>query len=265
MTTQRTATCWLAALLFGYAAPAFSQPDIRGGWIADIDGVRHIYIFKVSDAAFTGTHCTRCDEYEDISIVRNGRIEGARLSFSLLSDGDGRWREQRFEGEIGAGEIRLRRAGADRSEPQRLVRVEPAAPAPAAAPAAAPPPPAPYVVPGPPEPQTLESMAGTWISGTGARAQILMLKVLDGQLVGLICGPCDSPVTMAPIEDGSVDGTRVEIFTVHEDNGRIAQYGRYRNDIVGTVAKHQLRIASHIDGKPGVNEAQMTFIGPLGD
>jgi hypothetical protein len=262
MATKKTASRWLVALLFGCAAPAFSQPDIRGGWVADVDGVRHIYIFKLSDDAFTGTHCTRCDEHADISIVRNGRVSGARLSFSLLSDRDGQWREQRFEGEIGDGEIRLRSAGAD-AAPQRLVRVAPALPA--AAPAAAAPPPPPYVAPGWPEPQTLESMAGTWISGTGARAQILMLKVLDGQLVGLICGPCDSPVTMAPIEDGSVDGTRVEFFTVHEDNGRIAQYGRYRNDIVGTVAKHQLRIDSHIDGRPGVNEAHMTFIGPIGD
>jgi hypothetical protein len=262
MAKNTTAICWLLALLLGYAAPAFSQPDIRGGWVADVDGVRHIYIFKVRDAAFTGTHCTRCDEREDISIVRNGRIAGARLSFSLLSDGDGQWREQRFEGEIGDGQLLLRRVGAEPA-PQRLVRVEPAAPAPTAAPAAAPPPPPPYVAPGPPEPQTLASMAGTWISGTGARAQVLMLKVLDGQLVGLICGPCDSPVTMAPIEDGSVDGTRVEIFTVHEDNGRIAKYGRYRNDIVGTVAKHQLRIDSHLDGMPGENEAHMTFIGPL--
>jgi hypothetical protein len=260
---MRTAICWLVALFFGYAAPAFSQPDIRGGWIADVEGVRHIYIFKVRDDAFTGTHCTRCDEREDLSIVRNGRISGARLAFSLLSDRDGQWREQRFEGEIGDGQIRLRRVGSDESAPQRLVRVEPAASAPAAAPAAAAPAPAPYVAPGPPEPQTLESMAGTWISGTGTRAQIAMLKVLDGQLVGLICGPCDSPVTMAPIEDGSVDGTRVQIFTVHEDNGRIAQYGRYRNDIVGTVAKHQLRIDSHLDGRPGENEAHMTFIGPL--
>jgi hypothetical protein len=264
MATNRTALRWLVAVLFVCAAPAFSQPDIRGGWIADVDGVRHIYIFKVRDDAFTGTHCTRCGEREDISIVRNGRISGARLSFSLLSDGDGQWREQRFEGEIGDGEIRLRRVGAE-SAPERLVRVEPAAPTLAAAPAAAAPPPAPYVAPGPPEPQTLELMAGTWISGTGARAQILMLKVLNGQLVGLICGPCDSPVTMAPIEDGSVDGTRVEFFTVHEDNGRIALYGRYRNDIVGTVAKHQLRIDSHLDGRPGENVAQMTFIGPIGN
>jgi len=264
MTRKRTAIRWLVALLLGFAAPAFSQPDIRGGWIADVDGMRHIYIFKVRDDAFTGTHCARCDEREDISVVRNGRISGARLSFSLLSDSDGQWREQRFEGDIGDGQIHLRRVGAE-SAPERLVRVEPAAPTPAAAPAAAAAPPAPYVAPGSPEPQTLESMAGTWISGTGARAQILMLKVLDGQLVGLICGPCDSPVTMAPIEDGSVDGTRVEIFTVHEDNGRIAQYGRYRNDIVGTVAKHQLRIDSHLDGRPGENEAHMTFIGPIGN
>jgi hypothetical protein len=262
MTRQRTAIRWLVALLFVCAAPAFSQPSVRGGWVADVGGVRHIYIFKVhDDDTFTGTHCTRCDEREDISIVRKGQISGARLSFSLLSDSSGEWREQRFEGDIGDGEILLRRVGAE-SAPQRLVRVQGAAPTPAAAPAAAPPP-APYVAPGPPEPLTLESMAGTWISGTGARAQILMLKVLDGQLVGLICGPCDSPVTMAPIEDGSVDGTRVEIFTVHEDNGRIALYGRYRNDIVGSVAKHQLRIDSHLDGRPGENEARMTFIGPI--
>jgi hypothetical protein len=263
MTTKTTAIRGLAALLFACAAPAFAQPDIRGGWVADVGGVRHTYIFKLRDDAFTGVRCTRCDERKDLSIVRNGRVVGAHLSFSLLSDSDGRWREQRFEGDIGDGEIRLHRVGA-KSEPQRLVRVAPPA-AVAAAPAAAAPPPAPYVAPGPPEPQTLASVAGTWISGTGARAQVAMLKVLDGQLVGLICGPCDSPVTMAPIEQGSVDGTRVEFFTVHEDNGRIALYGRYRNDIVGTVAKHQLRIDSHLDGKPGENEAHMTFIGPIGD
>jgi hypothetical protein len=222
MTIRTIASRWLVALLLGCAAPAFAQPDIRGGWIADVDGVRHIYIFKLSGDAFTGTQCTRCDEREDISIVRNGRVSGARLSFSLLSDRDGQWREQRFEGEIGDGEIRLRRAGGE-AAPQRLVRVAAVAPAPAAVPAAAAAPPPPYVAPGSPEPQTLESMSGTWISGTGARAQILMLKALDGQLVGLICGPCDSPVTMAPIEDGSVDGTRVEFFTVHEDNGRTAR------------------------------------------
>lgn len=262
MANLRTAIRGLLALLVLYAAPAFSQPSITGGWIADSDGARHIYIFKVRDNAFTGTHCTRCDDRADISIVRNGRIAGTRLSFTLLSsEREGEWREQRFEGEIGDGQILLRREGAA-AAPQKLVRVAPAAAAPANPPAAAPPP-APYVAPGPPEPQTLASMAGTWISGTGARAQVAMLKVLDGQLVGLICGPCDSPVTMAPIEDGSVDGTRVEIFTVHEDNGRIAKYGLYRNDIVGTVAKHQLRIDSHLDGRPGENEAHMTFIGPI--
>ena len=262
MTSTRAMIRGLIALAALCAAPALAQPNIRGGWIADSGGVRHIYIFKVRDDTFTGTHCTRCDEHEDIAIVRDGRISGARLSFSLLSDRDGEWREQRFEGEIGDGAISLHRVGFA-SEQQKLVRAASAdsVAAPANAPAAAPPPP--YVAPGPPEPQTLASMAGTWISGTGARAQVAMLKVLDGQLVGLICGPCDSPVTMAPIEEGSVDGTRVEIFTVHEDNGRIAKYGPYRNDIVGTVARHQLRIDSHLDGRPGENEAHMTFIGPI--
>ena len=264
MTRTTTLVRWLAyALACSAASAAWAQTNIRGGWVADVDGVRHIYIFKVRDGAFTGTHCTRCDERKNIAIVRNGRIAGTHVSFSLMSDSDGQWREQRFEGEIGDGQIVLHPVGAESAQ-QRLVRVEAPPPAPAAANAAPRPPPAPYVVPGPPEPLTLESMAGTWISGTGARAQIAMLKVLDGQLVGLICGPCDTPVTMAPIEQGSVDGTRVQIFTVHEDNGgAFPKHGPYRNNIVGTVAKHQLRIDSHLDGMPGENEAHMTFIGPI--
>jgi len=255
----------VVSLLLFTALPAFAQASIRGAWIAEVDGARHIYIFKVKGDAVTGTHCSRCDEVENISIIRNGRIAGDRLSFTLLSSqANGQWREQRVEGSIGSGGIVLRGVGPGKTE-HRLARGErPARPAPATAAPAAPAPP-PYVAPGPPEPLTLAAMAGTWISGTGPRAQIAMLKVLDGKLVGLICGPCDAPWVMAPIEDGTIEGERVTIYTVHEDGGGMFEkLGPYRNALAGTVAKHQFRIRAHVDGKPDGNVINMTFIGPVG-
>ena len=255
----------VVSLLLFSAPPAFAQASIRGAWMADVEGIRHIYIFKVKGDVVTGTHCMRCDEVDNISIIRNGRVAGARLSFTLLSSQvGGRWREQKVEGSITGDAIILRGVGPGKAE-HRLARGQrpaPAAPAAAAPIAAAPPP---YVVPGPPERLTLEAMAGTWISGTGARAQIASLKVLDGTLVGLICGPCDAPWVMAPIEDGKIEGERITIYTVHEDGGgRFEKLGPYRNQLVGTVAKHQFRIRAHVDGMPDENVLNMTFIGPVG-
>ena len=262
---MRRAMHWVlvvSPLLFN-ALPAFAQGSIRGASIAEVDGARHIYIFKVKGDVVTGTHCTRCDEVENISIIRNGRIAGDRLSFTLLSSqSNGQWREQRVDGSIASGGILLRGVGAGTAE-HRLAR-GPTRPAPAAPAPAAPAPPL-YVAPGPPQRLTLEAMAGTWISGTGPRAQIVSLKVLDGTLVGLICGPCDTPWVMAPIEDGKVEGERVTIYTVHEDGGGMFEkLGPYRNELAGTVAKHQFRIRAHVDGKPDENVINMTFIGPVG-
>lgn len=210
----------IASLLLLTAVPAFPQAGVRGAWIADVNGTHHIYVFKVKGDTVTGTYCSRCDEIDNISIIRDGRIAGDRLSFSLLSNEDGgRWQERKVEGSV---------------------------------------------APGPPERLTLETMAGTWISGTGPRAQMAMLKVLDGRLVGLICGPCDTPWVMAPIEDGGVEADRVTVYTVHEDGGGLFEkIGPYRNELIGTLSKQQLRISAHVDGRPEENVINMTFIGPV--
>ena len=136
----------IASVLLLTAAPAFPQVSIRGAWIADVNGTPHIYVFKVKGDTVTGTYCSRCDEIDNITIIRNGRIAGDRLSFSLLSTEDGgRWRERKVEGSITSGSLVLRGAGPGKTE-HRLVRGE-RPPRPAAA-AGAPVPP-PYVAPGP--------------------------------------------------------------------------------------------------------------------
>ncbi len=89
----------IASLLLLTAVPAFPQAGVRGAWIADVNGTHHIYVFKVKGDTVTGTYCSRCDEIDNISIIRDGRIAGDRLSFSLLSTEDGgRWRRTEGRG-----------------------------------------------------------------------------------------------------------------------------------------------------------------------
>lgn len=249
---------WLAlSLLFVAASPALGQADIRGGWISDINGTRHVYVFKVVGNMVTGTYCTRCDLYENVSIIRDGRITGDKLNFTVLSQNGSKWTQRRVEGSIGNGYIVLAGAGSGLSE-QRLVRADhpPAAPPPA-------PPPA-YVPPAPPEQLTLEALTGKWIAGSGPRAQIFILKILDGKLVGLVCGPCDNPYRIAPIEDGAVTGDRLTFYTVHEDWGNVfTEIGPFRNRVTATVARNQMRLHGNIDGIPEMNNFDMTLLGPI--
>src|SRR5215475_8871994 len=39
------------------AGQAATADAIRGGWVADVDGTRHIFILKVQDATVTGIYC----------------------------------------------------------------------------------------------------------------------------------------------------------------------------------------------------------------
>ena len=62
---------------------ALAQSDIRGGWVAEANGTRHIYIFKLEGDTFTGTYCTAsCDEIGQVFLIRDGQIEGDHFSFS---------------------------------------------------------------------------------------------------------------------------------------------------------------------------------------
>jgi len=252
----------VATLLLSGGASTVAQSDIRGGWVADVDGTRHIYLFKVTGSDFTGAYCSRCDDAEDISVIRSGHITGDRLSFVLLSQTAGRWREQRVEGLVTANGVVLRGAGPGGTE-RRLARADRPAPSPPPA-AGGRPVPAPYVAPGPPERLTLDTVAGTWISGTGPNAQVFMLSALEGKLVGLACGPCNTPWAMAPIEDGTVEGEHVTFYTAHQDWGAVfAAHGPYRNVLIGTVAKHQMRINSYVEGTAQENRFDFTLIGPI--
>jgi hypothetical protein len=56
----------------------------------------------------------------------------------------------------------------------------------------------------------------------------------------------------------------VTFYTVHEDwGGAFEKHGPYRNEVIGTVAKHQMRIYGYLEGLPTENILNMTFIGAM--
>ncbi len=251
------------------ATVAFAQPEIRGGWTADRDSVRHIYILKVDGTAFTGVYCTACDRPERVFMIQDGRVAGNRIAFSVYHDtGASAPYREHVVGMVGDGEIAIsrRREGSD-EEPlaltlTRAVRPSPPAPPPSAG--GPPPTPRPYVAPGPPEPLSPGAVAGKWISGIGPAAQVFIFKGIDGVIGGLVCGPCDNPYTIAPIEDGRIKGENFIFYTVHEDWGAaLRDHGPYRNAMEATVAKGQMRMRGYLDGAPSENRFEMTSIGPL--
>jgi hypothetical protein len=74
----------------GGFAPAMAAPtadEVRGGWIADADGQRHIYLFNVRGTDVRGIYCRDCSEPRNLAFVESGRIEGDGFSFVLVHDG----------------------------------------------------------------------------------------------------------------------------------------------------------------------------------
>jgi hypothetical protein len=70
----------------GSAAAALSSDDVRGGWIADIDGQRHVYLLNVRGMEVRGIYCWDCGNPENLAFVTEGKLEANGVSFVLLHD-----------------------------------------------------------------------------------------------------------------------------------------------------------------------------------
>ena len=79
----------LAGLVVAVPAAADQQVNtadaIRGGWVADVDGTRHIFILKVSDTTVTGIYCAvDCGDPARLVFVDNGKLTADGVRFQLL-------------------------------------------------------------------------------------------------------------------------------------------------------------------------------------
>lgn len=235
----------LVAALLASPARAQNADDVRGGWMADADGVRHIYMLTIRGGVVTGTYCTDCSNVDTLASIQNGVLDANGLRFDVHNPGPAAYTDS-VTARLVNGELRVTR---QRKGPtaapvtlalRRATTKQPAPPP--AAPGAPAPRPA-YVPPGPPEALTNAKVAGLWLRGEGPDKQYFMFKLAGTQLFGLACGPCDDPNHMAPLERVSIDGNTLRYSIVHENNG-LAFYdkGPFSNEVSATIARHEMHM-----------------------
>src|SRR5688572_19789636 len=163
---------------------------IRGGWVAEVDGRRHIYVLKVRDTAITGIYCVDdCSHPGNLTFVQKGTLKGSELSFEEAHDAGSEEAYRAYvTGRLADGVLELtsvRKSQRDAKPVTMKLRRDPrkpaAAPAPTAGGAAVPPaaqagrggaPAGPaggrgrgYVPPGPNEMLTAARISGLWVGG----------------------------------------------------------------------------------------------------
>jgi hypothetical protein len=256
------------ALTLPALASAQTADAIRGGWLAEGGGVRHIYMLTVRDSVVTGTYCTDCSNPDTLAFIQNGVLAADGARFEVYNPGPAAYTDT-VTARLANGELNITRQRNGSSAAPITMTLHRSTTAPAApppAPAGPAPARAAYVPPGPPEPLSPAKVAGLWLWGAaGPDKQHFMFKQAGTRLFGLACGPCDDPNHMAPLDRISIDGSTLRFSIVHENNGRaFYDKGPFSNDVRAQVAKHEMHmrvIASYQppDSMPG----EITMFGPI--
>ncbi len=266
---RAAAWCLLVgAVTLSSLASAQDAGALRGGWIADVGGVRHIYMLTVRDRVVTGTYCTECSNPDTLAFIQNGALAADGARFEVYNPGPTAYTDT-VTARLVNGELaitRQRKASSAAPTTLTLHRSMTALPAPPPAPAGPAPARAAYVPPGPPEALSPEKVAGLWLWGAaGPDKQHFTFKQVGTQLLGLACGPCDDPNHMAPLDRISIDGTMLKFSIVHENNGlKFYDKGPFSNDVRANVAKHEMHMWVIADYQPpDTTPGEITMFGPI--
>jgi hypothetical protein len=98
----------VALAMAGPASPAFglTADEVRGGWIADVNGQRHVYLLNVRGSEIRGLYCWDCENPVNLAFVQNGKLETDSFSFVLLHDaGPGAPYRENVSGKIVNGRL----------------------------------------------------------------------------------------------------------------------------------------------------------------
>jgi hypothetical protein len=268
MTTMiKTLLALLATALFT-SAHAQNLADWRGGWIADLDGVRHIYYIVLRNNQVTGVYCTDCTNPNNLAFIDDGKLSANSLNFSLYHyPATGAAYVETVTGTLQAEQLTLVRARSGAAPITMTLQRAPAwKPLPLSEfrgnrpvtttertlPAAA-------------EPVTAASVSGLWLWGTGPGKQYFIFRPHKGGVRGMVCGPCDSVKDMAPLEGITLNGTNFHFEIVHEDNGGdFPKQGPHSNVTDAVVSRNEM----HMNVVPsfaaaGFKPIEMTLLGPV--
>jgi hypothetical protein len=304
-TGMSTGALALAAIVAGAltcprpaTAATLTDNDVRGGWIADVGGQRVIYVLKVRDGGISGIYCSDCANPDEVAFLQDGTVDASGIAFRVRHvAGPGAPYSEMVQGRLENGRLVLTstREGAPQAratvtsltrEPRRTrngllwpadqlaaarTAGGPSAGAPAEPPS--PPPAAPaggrgrgtYVPPGPNEPFSPARLDGLWLTGPGANGQHVTLHQVGKEILGVICGPCDNPFTVWPIDSGVIsgDGHTLTFNIVHEDTAfpGTTFVAPFNTEVTATLSRTEmhLRVFREDNGTTG----EMTLLGPI--
>jgi hypothetical protein len=252
-------------LTAGGAVQAQDAGALRGGWVADVDGRTQVYLLIVRGTAVTGTQCTDCSQPRHLGFIVDGHLDSAGAHFAIRHEDE--TGKVTFDDVVAVPKDRdlaltLRRRGGG-TQPRTLT-LHRAMPPPAAGPPAAARPRTTYVLPGPAQTLDAGQVLGLWLFGAGPGKQYFIIRRVDAQLLGLVCGPCDNPYSMAPLDGFVIDGTDLRFDIVHEDTGGADVHGPFNNVAHATLARNELHLKVIPSYAPADSTPiEMTLLGPV--
>lgn len=277
---------WLKLAIVGagfvvLAAPAAQTAEVadavRGGWIAEVEGTRHVFVLVVRGTAVTGIHCALdCRDPSRLAFVEGGELTADGVKFRIrapdgtLGRGEvvGRVVDERLLLELasdaGAGLPRKMTLQRDPRKPKaRTVEELFASRGVQSGPLVIAGSSTPYVPPGPNEMLDAATLEGLWVWSNGPGKQHFIFRRVGDGLKGVACGPCDNPWTFGPIENVVIRGDTLTFDIVHEDWGIGIEHGPYSNHATATLSHHEMHLRTVQQNGPRIIHGDLVLAGPI--
>lgn len=261
---------FLLSVLFTPVLIAQTIEDFRGGWMADIDGARHIYYIVLRNDSVSGVYCFACDNPNNLAFIDDGELDDSGLRFTLYHYPKGKSPyQERVETRLKDKQLHLSITGPDKRTREVVFHRTPEEDKIVFAiadfrnnqPAGG----GPRILPGPAEAISADNVVGMWLWGTGPTKQYFFFKEHKGGIRGMVCGPCYSVNDMAPLEQITMDGSNFHFEITHEDNGgSFAEHGPHSNVTDAVISKNEMLMnVTPSFASPDSNPIEMTLLGPI--
>jgi hypothetical protein len=270
-------TSGLATAACEAQSAAAAMVDLRGGWVADVEGTRHIFVLKVQDTAVSGIYCAvDCSDPSQLAFV-DGTLTPEGLRFQIVRTERGVQSHTDVSGRIGDERLLLTLTprGRMKNPKQLILQRDPRKPALVtiaevysrrgitSGPLLISESTTPYVPPGPNEPLTHSALEGLWVWSIGPAKQHFIFRQVGERLLGVVCGPCDNPYSFGPLDNIVVRGDTLTFDINHEDWGLGIEFGPFANHATATLSRHELHLRTVHQMGPRAIEGSLTLIGPI--
>ena len=247
---------------------AQTADELRGAWITDLDGARHVLYLVFRDDTISGMKCHDCTDPDKLAFVDDGTLDADGLHFNLYHSPapDASYTEE-VDAMLVNSELLLTLRQPQGDATNIVMRRAPPQEVPppiADARPNSPPAGQPRMLPAAAGLVTEDKVLGLWLWGTGPTKQYFIFKRHKDGVRGMVCGPCDSARDFAPLEKVILDGTTFHFEIVHEDNGiGYEEHGPFSNVADALISMNEMQMTAWASFDPDGRKFEMTLLGPM--